>query len=225
MHASHDFADEIESAAADQQGLIKSELEPGERLLWSARPVLKPFRVGGGVILSALMACGSFAALLLVFANRQRLGEGVVTPVGWIAFVVAVIFSVGVLTSLNRERHQRASLSRALYALTDRRAIIWSPGPSSGSVKVVSVPRGSVAGVHRVQLPDGSGDVVFRNSCAGFQLGEDYFAPTESGFFGVAEVRRVEEQVRRTLLIPPAGGLDSDDHPNRVRQHPAGESL
>ena len=95
----------------------------------------------------------------------------------------------GAISGMNRRRR----VAGRLYALTDSRAIIWEPLPKTDAVTVHTFPKGTIRGEHvrRLQFPDGSGDILFRNA---------YEVP--KGFFGVADVRRVEELIRRFLLAP-----------------------
>ena len=69
--------------------------------------------------------------------------------------------------------------------------MIWVPIGRSVAMKVHTFTRGSIKGqeLHRVQYPDGSGDLFFRN---------EFLQP--AGYLDVAEVRRVEDLVRRFLI-------------------------
>jgi len=109
------------------------------------------------------------------------------------------------ISAWNHRRTEIARTGGTLYALTDRRAIIWVPEDRRGTVAVHSFRPGQVGRVHRIERPDGSGDVIFA-------LSRDVGYPfTPEGFKGIAGVRRVEEQVRRTLVPEPASrGMSSD---------------
>ena len=201
--------DEIDGDLAEGlRARVKSELEPGERLLWTASPVEKSTGPGTRFLLALMIAGGSFVVSIFsfVFAIRSGPGQDGAVVLCVFSFALGFFFSVGILASLSTRRSERFRRVGTLYALTERRAIIWSPEPFSEAVKIVTIPRGSVSGVHRVEYPDGSGDVLFQAKGQGFQLGAESWGQT--GFRGVAEVRRVEEQVRRTLIaseVPPAG--------------------
>ena len=60
------------------------------------------------------------------------------------------------------KEHERAS--RALYAITDRRAIIWSPEPKGNAVRIRTIPRGEIYNLVRLENPDGSGSVLFSST-------------------------------------------------------------
>jgi hypothetical protein len=107
--------------------------------------------------------------------------------------ISSLVIAIWLLVVLSRRRG-RHLLAREVYALTDRRAIIWLPKQAS-AVAVHTFQPGTIRAeeLHRVERRDGSGDVVFRR----------HFIPT--GFREVANVRRVEELVRRFLVIPGQG--------------------
>ena len=91
-----------------------------------------------------------------------------------------------------------------LYAVTDRRAIIWIPMRYLDALEIHSFDRGRVAKIHRMEYPDGSGDVYF--TITGEAVLHNPEEPQERlGFKHIPEARRVEELLRRTLLDPPAG--------------------
>jgi hypothetical protein len=110
------------------------------------------------------------------------------------SFSASVVTLVGLLIVWSRDRNLRIRREGSLYGLTDRRAMVWAPDPDTGLVRVVAFPFHRIVGVDRAERPDGSGDVCFR-----FDQG-DLLDPDEpTGFEAVADVRGVEEQVRKTL--------------------------
>jgi len=80
------------------------------------------------------------------------------------------------------------------YAVTDRRAIFWNPEPRSDGVRVMSVRRGEIQRVVRVERPDGSGHLEFSPSA------HVPYYPYPNGFQHIPEVRRVEYIVRNNLI-------------------------
>lgn len=196
--------DEIAGDLAEHlRARVKTELEPGERLLWADRAYHRHDRISGAflawgfiVVVLAVVSCISWAQFV-----RNPLGEiGGLLSLGLGLGVVEFFVVLGLVSNWLRRRGERVKRENTLYALTDRRAILWEPVVSSGAVKIVTFPKGCVSGVHRLEYSDGSGDVLFRTRGSGFQYGDEYWGP--SGFLGVVNVRRVEEQVRRTLVIP-----------------------
>lgn len=193
---------EYEPMPEDLSERIKPELSPGERLLWAAweRPAgageAPPFLYGsiwalGFLVLSALGFAGLFGYLGRRFAPIEVLCG----TVGVLAGIIGFFIPVGMLGSWVTERGARSALKRKYYALTDRRAILWTPRAGSSAVEVRSFPRGTIAAVHRAEYPDGSGDVLFERTPT------DRYQPAV-GFEGIADVRRVEDLARRVLLAP-----------------------
>lgn len=202
--------DEIgDGLGVELRARVKSELEPGERLLWVATACPGPGRTSKGYLAWCLVALASSVvdgfSWAEIFRNPLREIGGRLF-LGLCLGIVGLFAVLGLFFNRKHKRSVRVRLANTLYALTERRAIIRSPELSSGAVKVVIIPRGSVSGVYRVEYPDGSGDVLLKARAQDFQYGDEYWGPC--GFRGVAEVRRVAEQVRRTLvdsIVPPAG--------------------
>jgi len=183
------------------QALIKPELKPGERLLWASRPdhpsptearMAPPSGLAWG------LGIGGFAAAsFVVFVLIARVAhEGLVT-FAIVSCLVAGLMSIttllGTLAGSGRRRAERRRLAGRLYAITDSRAMIWNPLPGSTAVTVHTFSKGTIRGenLRRLQYPDGSGDVLFQNNS---------LAP--AGFFGIADVRHVEDLIREFLVEP-----------------------
>jgi hypothetical protein len=138
----------------------------------------------------------SFGLFYAIFGPiRERLigVEGLMIGAGIISALIGIISAIIAIGTLI-ERWSSGNVSRPrVYALTDLRAITWTPWPNSPAVEIRTVARGSITSLHRLEYPDGSGDVMFS-------------APTESGRSGasgferIADVRRIEDLVRRTLV-------------------------
>ena len=186
--------------------LVKPELQPGERLLWTSR-------AGAGAPSTALWP-SSWSAWIWFFgfvavgvcclglSNNQRPGvDGLLAAIGVLSEITALFFVVGFVSNCFSRWDERRKMTGQVYALTDRRAVIWAPAKRS-AVSVHTFQRGTIRAevLHRVQYPDGSGDISFRVS---------YQEP--SGFRGIAEVRRVEELIRRFLVVPGQGPEPSEE--------------
>ena len=198
-HCSSDPAELDADLSDDLRGRVKSELEPGERLLWVSRAqFVAPIGclvsgVGVGVVLAAV------AIALFLVEVRSRASDGSPFVFGIVAGILTLLTFLATLSNWNQRRKQAARIAGTLYALTDRRAIIWVPEWSrKGAIRVHSVGRGEVATVFRIECADGSGDVVFRLRSIEIL---DGFSAEPPGFRGIPDVRRVEELVRRTLLV------------------------
>jgi hypothetical protein len=182
--------------------LIKPELEPGERLLWASRPGLRVQKEGQGNYSGFLIWLVGMMILSVgcLFGGQLRgprfeAFAGLLSVIGVISGVIDFLILLGLLSSLVSDHPDRTSLAHQVYALTDRRAIIRMTDPKTLAVTVNSFHQGTIKSedIHRVQYPDGSGNVVFRG----------YGEPP--GFLDVAEVQRVEGLIRRFLIAPTPG--------------------
>lgn len=195
---------EFDELSEDLRARIKPELAPDERLCWAGRSGLRVPTAGSSGVTFALFAGGfgvisvvCLAAFAGAFGPRWLRIEMLLAGVGLVAGIIALLMVLGMIGSVVDARAERRRFRGELYALTDRRAIIWRPQPRSSGVEVFSFPRGTVKTVHRLEYPDGSGDVSF-----GRPEATAWNDPT--AFFGVPEARRVEELVRRLLIEPEA---------------------
>jgi hypothetical protein len=191
-----DASDELREA-------IKPELEPGERLLWASRPGLRAQKEGQGNYSGLLIWLVGMMILSggCLFGGQLRgprfeAFAGLLSVIGVISGVIDFLILLGLFSSLVSDQPDRTSLAHQVYALTDRRAIIRLTDPKTLAVTVNSFHQGTIKSedLHRVQYPDGSGNVVFRRG---------YGEPP--GFLDVAEVQRVEGLIRRFLIAPTPG--------------------
>jgi hypothetical protein len=196
-----DFA---EGPSLGPSDLIKAELEPGELLLWSSLSIPGRFQIGPGEY-----GCLTFVAIFFSgfawfcrSAYSSELNKGLSLYLGtllgfvglWLAGMVWIYISDS-LRDLRRRNH-------CLYALTDRRAILWVIVPGRPR-EVYSISRGKITNVHRLENADGSGDVIF-NVISGFHAFRSSGLEVTSmprGFEAVEKVRQVEALVRQTLII------------------------
>jgi len=205
----------------DLRARVKSELEPGERLLWAARSDPPVQRVGAGFYVCsaiALLLIGvSLGFSVLGYTDAQghdHVGDqsammGALMYLGYgCVFVIGLIL---VWRSRLRERLRKAS---TCYAVTDRRAIVWAPEAKGDAIRVQALARGQFSNLVRVERPDGSGNLEFRETSAprgdvDFDVGPCFT------FEHVPEVRRVEQIVRNNLIaseVPDARGFRSARH-------------
>ncbi len=187
----------------DLRALVKVELRPGERLLWAARPVRPPAGTIGpqtaGTVTAWLLGSGgmSLGGIAYVLGTFGPVSEVAVPLVklgilfGGIVAVIAFSTLAIMLSGRASARKQSASVT---YALTDSRAILWRPRRGTGAVEVYTIPAHTLESIHRVEFPDGSGDVVFS--------GPNAMPWNAQGFLGVADVRRVEALAREYLIDP-----------------------
>ncbi len=187
---------EPEALPEDWLARIKPELAPGERLIWAGQG--KPGRNISGRAFAMIYAVGfavvgafGFAGLYGLFGPRLRVIESALALMGVSGCAIAFLIAIGAVAVFFEKRSERRLLAGYLYALTDSRAITWSP--SGKGVTVHSTFRGSVKGVHRFEYADGSGSVLFDNTPVNtYGLG--------TGFYEIPDARRVEALVRLHLI-------------------------
>jgi hypothetical protein len=202
------FDDEFDESL---RARIKAELDPGEPLLWAGRPILERQPIGRGTvnasIAGVLFLVLAAACLAGAYQFRHREVGGLVF-VAVIALIVDFFIVLALVHGVSDRKARRESLAETTYALTDRRVIIWMPvrmlygnwmpgGPST-AIQVASHPRSAIREIHRVEYPDGSGDIQIRRA------DEEGSWTSISLISRVADVRRVERLIRDALL----GGID-----------------
>jgi hypothetical protein len=197
-----DDASSADVLPEDLADLVKPELQPGERLLWAAKAMdrpppgtAEPHRVWIVTLVGFGIAGGSFYAIFGPPRPRFVSAEGLFIGTGLIATIVGLIAGIAATYSEAEWWGLHGRFARNTYALTDRRAIIWIPLPHSKAVEVHTFPRASIKTIYRLEYPDGYGSVRF-----GHPTDELHEGP--HGFEGVADVRLVEDLVRRTLFDP-----------------------
>jgi hypothetical protein len=180
------------SLSSELAARVAAELAPDEKLLWVGQPrpglVMRPayFLVPFG---------GVFAAFALIWVVVAMIvTNGLMAPCGlpFLAVGVWLMFSP---VWLGRQAR------RTLYALTDRRAIIWEPG-WFGAFTVRNYTAAGLGRMSRTERADGSGDLVFEEITTVTTSGNTgtRYNTVRRGFLGIDNVREVEDQVRRTLL-------------------------
>jgi hypothetical protein len=200
----------------EKQSRVDAELDTGEQLLWVGEPSPGRFMrmslpillVGipffGFALFWVVMASGM--GFLAIGGDQDLTGPGVFGlfacfPLCGLPFL---LIGLAMLTS----PFWMARLARkTFYAVTDRRAILWSAG-WWGSVTVRSFRPGDMTELQRVEFADGSGDLIFRefytwspgsHNHAGHYHGGHY-QRNRLGFFGIERVRDVEAIIRRVVL-------------------------
>ena len=106
----------------------------------------------------------------VIRANQSfRFSDGTDMALGMIFLAVSAVMIVGLFANWRWRMKQHQRDSHVCYAITDRRAIVWTPEPSGNAVKIKTFRRGEVRNVVRIETPEGSGSVLF-GSCARFSL-------------------------------------------------------
>jgi hypothetical protein len=179
---------------------VKSELEPGERLLWAGQSASPPAPMGiaffvWGAIALLVFFLGTIA-LVAGLTRPRRSDDGNPTILGILLDTVSGIIIVSMIGHRISKRIERVRQASVCYAVTDRRAISWIPEPNGGAVRVRSLHRGQIRDVVRVQRPDGSGTLEFSLSP------EAHHSWEKEEFKHIPEVRRAEQIVRYNLIAP-----------------------
>jgi len=186
-----------DSLTDDLRARFKGELEPGERLLWSAQsdPPVTPLAAGYYVSSAMALVClGAGVAILAPRGSRRALDDSTITA-GLVFIGLGCLIVIGLIAAWRNRWTERRRLSNVCYAITDRRAIIWAPEPKGDAIRVQTVARGQVKNVVRLERPDGSGSLEFSGDGDHVAVHWHPF-----GFMHIPEVRRVEQIIRNNLI-------------------------
>ncbi len=179
---------------------VKSELEPGERLIWvgGSSPPPVPNLIGyttASTIALVLLVGGTLVIIFATGKDPLLPKRDNPVPLGVILCVGGLVTTIGTIAHWIEGRNERRRQSGNSYAVTGRRAIAWMPEPKTrDAIRVISIPRGTIRNVERVVRPDGSGDLDFLCS-PDFEYNWRF-----SGFKRIADLRRVEQIVRNNLV-------------------------
>jgi hypothetical protein len=193
----------------DLDARVRSELAPGERLLWVGQP--RPGRFARSAIPIALFGIPftAFALFWIAMASGMLVGGfrgGNNGPGGFGALfacfplfgVPFLLVGLGMLTS---PYWLRRLARRTCYALTDRRAILWQAG-WLGGVEVRSYGPADLTKLRRTEYADGGGDLVFEEVVTWGRDGRGNATVNrqQRGFLAIDNVRQIEELLRKALL-------------------------
>jgi hypothetical protein len=167
------------------QQRIQSELQSGEVVRWSGQPDPREAAKGAYAILLFAIPWTAFALFWIAGASGFRWpdfhrGPQALFPLFGLPFVAV---GVGMLLSPVWARRQAR---RTYYVVTDRRAVIFTDGPTA---TVRSFGSRELQNLERIQKPDGSGSIYFGGYVppAGHRR-----LPQRLGFLGIRDVRAVE---------------------------------
>lgn len=176
--------------------MVENETEEGETLLWVAQP--RPGRMAMRMLPLVLFAIPftGFAifwiTMALTMGGEAESGDGgnsetlsLMFPLFGLPFVLV---GLGMLSSpLWALRNAR----KTVYAITDRRAIIFDSGLS---MKIRSYGPDELGELTRKQKPDGSGDIILDEKITRDSDGDAH--TRKIGFFGIPDVKEVERMLR-----------------------------
>jgi len=182
--------------SSDLAARVASELDPAERLVWAGQPRLDLMTRSAFLLVPCGIVFTAFALIWIVLA--AFLSAGIMAPCG-LPFVAVGILLMGSPIWLRWRARQM------IYALTDRRALVWEPA-WWGTVTVRAYTAAGLGRMSRTERADGSGDLVFEEfTTVSNGTNGTTSHTTRRGFLAIDHVREVEDLVRRTLLAPPAG--------------------
>ncbi len=180
----------------ERHALILDELRAGERVTWVGTPhPLRYALLGLPVFVGGLLTLG-FSCFVLAGLSEFQIGRLVAQMDAYVLLGLAAM-GLGLGMTL-WPGWLLFKASRTIYTITNHRVIIFDGGLFSTVVR--SFTPDKLTEWRRRQYPDGSGDLIFDKACTGVETD----GPTDStaGFFAVADVRAVEQMVRR-LVEPP----------------------
>jgi hypothetical protein len=177
---------------AQSRSRIELEIQPGESITWMeqpSRPGIQPATVFLSVF-GLVWTCMTFAGTAAAYRTAMAGLPGSLLNV--VPLVVTVSFTlVGLVLMLSPLLYRRRVL-RSVYVLTDRRAIIFQPG-WFGRLNIRSFDPERLTNLRRTQRADGSGHLILAQDCIRDSDGNRY---QDVGFYGVRDVRAVEQRVR-----------------------------
>lgn len=176
--------------------VVNPELYGGETLLWAARPsMMRVIQKNAIALIGPLMMLGVLLFILPRFMGFSVFSFGFGSSFSFI-FVIILLIMLG---SMAVPIWSLFSEARAVYAITDQRALIITPGLSGRSVKSYSA-----SDIQRIERHGSdTGDIIFgyetryrrsRYGSRAYSVG--------IGFYGIPNVRAVELLLLETFKMP-----------------------
>lgn len=201
------------SLPLETEQMLRSELNFSEKLIWAGQPIAS--RAGRGSLALVLFGIPwtAFSVFWVIMAigitshaassSSQAASRPAEFPFNVLPFVFPlfglpfVLIGLGMLSS---PYWMRRKAEKTVYALTDQRGLILTPG-WRGAVSVQSIAPENLTIRTRTQNPDGSGSIVFnRQTVTRRRAGPDggtYEVPI--GFENIVDVRDVDALIERTF--------------------------
>lgn len=208
----------LHSLPPDLERQVNDELETGETLLWAGQPaparfarLARPqFLAGIPYTLFALFWETVVVTMMVIPLLRHGPGHlGGVIGIGFaIIFplfgLMALANGVGLLLTPWK---QRRNAYQTLYALTNRRALLLQSGP--GATRSQALMPEQLRDRTRIQERNGSGDLLFPHAGTvvlsetwpglGGNKNQGRNAAVSVGFYGIPDVRAVDDLIRHTF--------------------------
>ncbi len=183
------------------RGHVALALAPGERVVWTGFPVVPPPLGPFWPALSlatAAIACAVGYVALTRFSHDPGPHHAHLVTIGYAGYALSISTLTGLYIAVSRRTKLRRRRTRTLYALTDRRALCWRPAPESDALIVDSAPLASIRALRVRERADGTGELTLIGTPAAPLA--DRWGPFR--FEGIADVRRIEGQMRERLTLP-----------------------
>ncbi len=181
---------------------IEQELDDREELIWAGTPDPSLMSRRALPILIFGIPWTAFSVFWILGASGVlfgRIGGGGAQIVQIVFSLFGVPFVLIGFAMLSAPIWARRSAKKTLYALTDRRCIIWQPSLRSTTVK--SYGPDDLGSMSRLERKNGAGDVIFVQSIRIRERGSSSdTVTTPEGFMGVEDARSLERLIRDTLL-------------------------
>jgi hypothetical protein len=166
----------------------QGEMRTGEKLLWVDRP--NPAALARKALGKALFGIPflAFALYWTYTAGGSYWLSGEPAPAGAFPLfgLIFIVAGLGLVASPLLAAIQGRSM---VYAISDRRLIILERFPWN---RVQSFEPRDIQELERTERGGGAGDIVFRKERSGRSL-------KQIGFFGIPDVRTVEDKIRKLL--------------------------
>ena len=166
-------------------------LDPGEQLLWTDRPIIDAYcrRKGQDGFLAS---CQALPLVLVLLAFGTVLAGFGITHGGTAIFGVGLALVLFALAALYLPVRVRRDARRTSFAITDRRAIIETPGLLLRNR--ISVP---CSEIQTIEVRDGvSDDVLFRDHEVKSEHGSHF---ERDGFLAIKDASKVSRLLRSTV--------------------------
>lgn len=193
-----DAADQVDEGLGELLAAgVKSQLLPGEHILWAGRGSVHPLptvRVFPAFFAAFLCGMSGFALMVLfgIYGLRKMDTAEMAFFLCLAPAALGGMAALGIAWSWARHRIWQRRIARSLYFVTDRRAVVARKKRRTDEVSLESWTPEDFDGTRRVEHGDGTGSIYF---C----YDDEVFAP-EWGFEGIRDASRVEELIRESLL-------------------------
>jgi len=183
----------------EQRAWLKSDLAPGELVLWAQRACPPPApRIAAFPALFTAVLCGlsGFALMVVygIYGLRVMDAREMLIFLGLAPAALGSVILLGLVGRWLQHIRTRWRLARTFYVLTNDRAILGTDEVDAGMIEARSVTGAMFDDTICIEHHDGSGDVFF--------VGDGEDLQPEMGLIGISRARQVEELVRGTLLDP-----------------------